>query len=116
MRHMVRVLIVSVLLLFLPICSFAGEIKVVDPRGLTRAVRIINAPVRVRIVLDKSEERAGCVLANIDGLARSIVGAPVENDSRSLVFEGVSDGIWRVSRTVDGRVEPVKVDSVRIDR
>lgn len=83
-------------------CSYADELKVVNSMGLIRAVKIIRAPVTLRIQVRNSSgdelsnagQRLLCSAVNTDGLASE---RSVEADrNRACIFKNISAGTWQI--------------------
>jgi hypothetical protein len=76
----------------------ADEVRIVDARGLVRAVRISRGSVRVVVTLESGEKKtvAGeCVATNVDGLSAE-KRAPISQRSE-CVFLGIGGGSWQIA-------------------
>lgn len=76
--------------------AWAGEIRILDPLGLTRAVVASEHEVSVSITL-RADSVSDVHLSRRDGL-----GPQIEPSSRSgttLIFSGVGDGTWEITGT-----------------
>jgi hypothetical protein len=77
--------------------AHADEIRVVDARGLVRAVKISRGAVRIVVTLEgamAASPRGECVATNVDGLSaekRVQVSAKGE-----CVFSDVTGGSWQI--------------------
>ncbi len=105
MKHQLRIILVVVLLW--PTVLFAGELKIVDSRGLTRLLKVIAAPVTVIVSPESSSNVTGLRLLNVDGIARDIKATQL--DQRHYLFSGVGEGTWQIKST-----EAVVIQSVEI--
>lgn len=90
--------------------AFAGELKVLDQRGLVRAVRDVQTVAVVSIQTSGPAEEAN--LVNTDGLAAPIApatpgAAPL--GAMLLVFNGVGPGTWQLKAS-----SPIAVKSIDI--
>ena len=107
-------LIILLLVGFLPGIATAGELKIVDARGLIRALKEVrdSSTVIVTIESKPSDPTAKTpptvVLSNVNGLAADISGQPGSN--QSMRFENVPHGEWRV-QSASG---PIEVRSIEI--
>lgn len=89
--------------------AFAGEIRVVDGVGLTRAVKSVPEMGTVSVRLkDQHAGPSEWQLINVDGLASDVTG--VYSKDREVVFPGVRGGTWRIQ----SKGTPVPVEAVRI--
>ena len=80
----------------IPCC--AEEIKIVDDKGLTRAIKV--AKEAKRVVLSTSEGVTECRATNVDG----VVGDKVEKaQSGSCVFSSLHTGTWQIQVKPPGR-------------
>jgi hypothetical protein len=83
-------------------CSYANELKVVNAMGLIRAVKVIRAPVSLRIQIQdlpvdtssKSGEMISCVAVNTDGLASERIVQADKN--RNCIFRNMTAGTWQI--------------------
>ena len=77
----------------------AADLKIIDPSGLIRAVRVVKDSSVVRITLvDAPGARGECVATNVDGIAserREQISPQGE-----CVFKALAAGTWQV--TVSG--------------
>jgi hypothetical protein len=99
-----RYLLAVVLILWsvafvIPLCDlFADEIRVVDGRGLVRAVKITRGAASIVVTLEPANGIAAkgeCLATNVDGLAaekRVAISAKSE-----CAFSEVTGGSWQIS-------------------
>jgi hypothetical protein len=76
----------------------ADEIRVVDARGLVRAVKVTKGALRMVVILEPANSavvKGECVATNVDGLAAE-KRVPVSPQSE-CTFTEVSGGSWQVS-------------------
>ena len=86
--------------------ALAGDLKVIDSHGLTRAVRVIKE--KAQVVIDVSPRPEGPIpLSNTDGIANDVKGSL--SDSGQLVYQGVSEGTWQLKLS-----SPLTIKSVKI--
>jgi len=107
-KHSKIFLILLIVSLFLPTISFAGELKVLDSMGLTRAVKRVDNGASVRVET-RNDTATQISLTHVDGLAPDISGS--RQDDGSYVFRNVTQGSWRL--TVEG--QDVVISQVRIE-
>lgn len=83
------------LLVFSRDSAWAGELRIVDQRGLIRVVRAIKDPVSVRANISGPCDIATCEasLINQDGLAAEVLGVAAGG---KIKFVGVSEGTWQI--------------------
>ena len=88
--------------------AYAGEVKIIDGHGLTRAVKVVKASA---IVTVESKEKAllpnSIVLSNTDGIAADI-GASNSSELQA-VFKGVTDGTWQIKSSQSIAIHSVKI-------
>ena len=103
-----RFLVLPVLLVLMVPCAYAGQIKIVDQRGLTRAVRKVPDKARVIIKVNTATENASEItLSNIDGMGGDVAGRAGE--STQIVFENISEGTWEIRGAKKVAVSEVKI-------
>ncbi|MFN4894462.1 MAG: hypothetical protein ACK5GN_10100 [Pseudomonadota bacterium] len=76
----------------------AEEIRVVDSRGLVRAVQVVSGAARMVIRLEPKEAgaaRGECVATNVDGLAAER-RVPVAHSSE-CIFTDMVAGSWQIT-------------------
>ena len=77
--------------------AHADEIRVVDARGLVRAVKISRGAVRVVVTLEGDKgasPRGECVATNVDGLsAENRVQVSAKGE---CLFSDVTGGSWQI--------------------
>ena len=102
-----RILIVAVFAgLLCSTVALAGDLKVIDSHGLTRAVRVIKE--KAQVVIDVSPQPDGPIpLSNIDGIANDVKG--IVTTTGQLLYQGVSEGTWQLKPAT-----PVTIKSVKI--
>lgn len=92
--------------------AYAAEIRIVDPRGLTRALKTLANSSRINATVKASfaaaAGRCPLVLSNIDGLNGDVSG--VGHDGW-CVFPGVTSGNWQL-KTLE---QNIVVQEVRIE-
>lgn len=72
----------------------AGELRILDRMGLTRAVKMVEGNASVVIISKSAGAPADIQLAHIDGLAPDI--DPASNSKGTVTFTQVPEGTWRV--------------------
>ena len=87
----------------------AGEIKVLDAKNLTRAVRIIKASGTVVIKIRGNAQDAAPTISNLDGVAADITGAAREEGI--FAFPGVGEGSWRVNLAPNLELAEVRIEN-----
>jgi hypothetical protein len=97
--HTSRSFLFSILVavLLLPGVSFAGEIRVLDSMGLTRAVKSVEGAAKVVVsahIDKKSLLAVDVVLSHVDGLAADVEGFP--SPDHTIVFSDVPEGVWKI--------------------
>lgn len=96
----IRAFLVSLLLAgvaFSPLCASAGELRILDGMGLTRAVKFVENPAKVIISASLQENKsqpADLFLSHVDGLVPDIEGS--RNPDKSLTFVDVPEGVWKI--------------------
>ena len=91
--------------------AFAGELRILDSMGLTRAVKSVHEQASVRVSTGGGAGAPGAViLSQVDGLAPDINPSKVSDSV--VVFEQVPEGAWRI------RISSPKVviSEVKIDQ
>ncbi len=91
------ILLLAFLVLSVGVAS-ADEVRIVDLRGLVRAVKVTRAPARVVITFEVSNgvaPKGECVATNVDGLAAE-KRIQISNKAE-CVFSEVSSGSWQIS-------------------
>lgn len=109
-----RLLVVILLGLLTASCpALAAEVKIVDGMGLLRAVREVQHPVTVVVVVSHSQiPEEPVLLWNTEGLGGEIVGRwSQEGDAGRLVFEEVGQGSWELRSN-----EPLTIQHVEISK
>ncbi len=98
---------------FIPALTFAGEIRILDPLGLTRAVKKVSAPQLIRIRFQQDKGLRNAVLMNRDGVVPQVVGEP---SGTSVLFHNVSSGTWQVqfpkNNAKSNRITKVTIEDV----
>lgn len=83
---------------FCPPTTFAEDLKIVDAKGLARALKNVSKPATVIIELvsaeSKSEVPPSADLQPADGFSAGISGIQVE--SNKFQFVGVTAGTWEI--------------------
>ena len=104
-RQLLKFLLISFVLIFLAALElYADELRIIDDRGLTRAIKDINAPAEVTAVF--SDSFKGTVkLESVDGIS-SDISAKTESKTEVL-FSNVPNGLWRLK--VDNGAMPKEV-------
>ena len=80
--------------------AVAGELKILDARGLIRALKETRGVSTVIISLEENaadtaaQKSLSVVLSNVNGLAADISGR--RGSSQTLIFEQVPEGEWRI--------------------
>lgn len=78
-----------------PPSAAADEVRVVDPTGLVRSVKVVHANGARIVVSMRDKSAAGqCVATNVDGMAGP---RRVSVEHGECVFAGVSAGTWQVT-------------------
>lgn len=75
----------------------AAELRILDPMGLTRAVKFVENPVKVIVSATLEEDTAqpaDVLLSHVDGLAPDIEGSRGAN--KSTTFADVPEGVWKI--------------------
>jgi hypothetical protein len=107
-------LVIFLLVAVLPSIATAGELKIVDARGLIRALKEVRDSSTVIVTIESKpsdptvKTLPTIVLSNVNGLAGDISGQPVSN--QSMRFENVPHGEWRIQSATG----PLEVRSVEI--
>ena len=88
----------SLLFICLPRCK-AEEVRVLDPAGMVRAVKIVKKSVSIVVTVDsegdkRSIPKGECAAVNVDGLA-SERRVPIFANG-ACVFTDVAEGTWQV--------------------
>lgn len=86
--------------------ALSEEIRIVDARGLTKSVKIVNAPTDVTVRLE-SPGQGVCQATNVDGIAEDKT-ASVEGGA--CVFSKLPPGTWQV-KTPGGSKWSAKIGS-----
>ena len=92
-----RLMFLAALLLMssIPGAAAAGELRIVDSRGLIMAMKKVSAPADVVLSFREGQTPAEApVLSSVEGLTDDIKGIP-EGPSR-FIFRKVADGAWRI--------------------
>ncbi len=98
-------------MIFSPAIGIAAEIRVVDGRGLTRAVSRLEPPVTVVVTLKESNAPEDVVtLGNIDGLSGDI--SSVKEAPQKYIFQVSQGGTWQIK----GVLSPADIVEVRISK
>ena len=71
----------------------AGELKIIDGSGLTRAAKVIAAPATVVVKLNS--EVKSIRLTHVDGLAVDQFAKPADG-SKQFTFSSVPEGTWKI--------------------
>ncbi len=99
--------------------AYAAELRVLDQKGLSRAVRVVSGrgSVVVRLSRATQESAAHLVLAPVDVISRDVEGEPEPEESgpiteQSVVvrFSSVREGTWQLK----GQPGPSEILSVAI--
>jgi hypothetical protein len=91
-----------------PPVAEALDLRIVDAKGLIRAVRVVTDKSKVTVsVIDHMGVGGECVALNIDGIASE--RREKLSPSGECVFEGLVAGTWQVSVTSNSRWR-VKID------
>ncbi len=88
----------------------AGELRILDGMGLTRAVKSVRDEGTVAVMTRGGGAAPGAViLSQVDGLAPDI--NPAKASDTAVVFERVPEGAWRI-KTASSKVviTEVKID------
>lgn len=83
----------------------AGELKVLDQRGLVRAVRDVQSSATIHVQTSGPVEEVS--LVNTDGLAAPL--SPATPGGPELVFNGVGSGTWQLKAS-----SPIAVKGIEI--
>lgn len=78
--------------------AVADEIRIVDTRGLVRAVKVVRGSVKMVVTLESLtglNAKGECLANNVDGLAAEKRVAITS--SSECIFNGVGAGSWLVS-------------------
>jgi hypothetical protein len=93
-----KCLYITVLLLVFAIPGrlLAGEIKILGPMGITRAVKTVtgSAAVLVTIHPGAGKKDPGLKLRDVDGIAEDVKGLKVGD--HKFKFSGLSGGTWKI--------------------
>ena len=88
--------------------SHAGEIRILDSRGLVRAVRSVESPMKVLIeIRSPLLEDKKATLINSDGIGHDIKG--VAESKSELAFPQVSEGTWQIQEPPSSQIKSVKI-------
>lgn len=71
----------------------AGELKILDSSGLTRAAKIVYAPATVIVRLNS--EAKSIKLSHVDGLAVDQF-AKATDVAKQFTFQAVPEGTWKI--------------------
>lgn len=77
------------------LAAHAGELRVLDSMGLTRAVRSIQNSATVQVTVRSGGEVQNLMLSHIDGLAPN--RGPSSVSGETATFRDVPEGSWRIS-------------------
>lgn len=89
-----RALLLSMLWLSATASAFAGELKVLDSRGLIRGLKEIRGTATVVVEVGSPLDGRPMLLSNVNGLAPDIGGRTLT--PRSVEFENVPEGEWKI--------------------
>ena len=89
-----------------PLTAFAGELRILDSMGLTRAVKFVDE--HAKVVISTGSDAAGISLSHVDGLAPDIEGK--RTSDKSILFADVPEGVWKIKISD----QPVAISEVKI--
>jgi hypothetical protein len=88
---------ITLALLWCATSAQAGELKILDSRGLIRSLKEIRGSATVLVTLRTPSGSTKLVLSNVNGLSPDINGREVT--SQRLQFDNVPEGEWRIQAT-----------------
>ena len=97
MSHARSILLGALLILGSAIPAIAGEIRILDSMGLSRAAKYIDGNGKVIISAhapDNKEQVPDILLSHVDGLAPDIEGT--RGPDKSVIFTDVPEGVWKI--------------------
>ena len=100
-----RLSLIILLTLLLTSTALAERLRIVDQKGLTRAVRSIDKPASVVVSLKNAAESVSLIQTN--GVAAEIPGQAVGKNT--VQFNNVSPGTWKLSWTGKTKVLNVEI-------
>ncbi len=106
-RYLTTLLLSTLLMGSLPSLASAGEIRILDSRGLVRAVRTVESPMKVVVETRSAGNNKKATLINSDGIGHDIKG--VEEGVSSITFPQVSEGTWQIQDPPSSEVKTVKI-------
>ena len=77
--------------------AYAGELKVLDTRGLIRGIKEVKGSAVVVVTLTEPPKAQTVTLSNVNGLSADLSGQP--DGPRTIRFEPVPEGEWKIQAT-----------------